>query len=166
MFVNMPDAERNAAPESTLVRATDIPVITDSKRRIRVVLGEYQGVQGATISKQPTTLLDASIANGGIMVVQPRQGEHTWIYVFSGSLNLQHGDDEELLSSGNAIALGSSSSNIKLSAITESKAHLVIVSAAAINEPFLQAGPFAMRDKRALNQAQERYQHGQFGHLE
>lgn len=163
LFVNMANSRRSQQPNATLIRAHNIPVINGDRRRIRVLLGNYQGCCGAHVPGEEVTFIDARLTPGGDLEFQPEDGNNTWVYTVSGTLSLRHSSTQGNLMAGQAYAIEQSTHPLLLSNPLQSDTQVVLLSGRAINEPFSHAGPFAMRDAESLSQVQARYKQGLFG---
>lgn len=159
MFVNMPDARRHSAPQSNLVRADTVAVVQDNNRRIRVLLGEFEDAVGACIPSQPTTLLDGNLARGSHLRFTSKPFDSVWFYAISGSVSI----NGQQVVAGQALALSGSAHPSLLTVNAADDSHFVLLACQVIDEPFVQRGPFAMRDEQALVATNLRYRRGEFG---
>jgi redox-sensitive bicupin YhaK (pirin superfamily) len=64
VFVNLPARMKHDAPESRHVKAQDIPVLETDGYRVRVVLGNSNGISGRGSPALPMTILDGRIGPG------------------------------------------------------------------------------------------------------
>jgi redox-sensitive bicupin YhaK (pirin superfamily) len=151
IFVNMPDSARKAEGFSQLIRTKDIPVITEQGARIRVVLGDHEGIEGPKIKNQPITLLDAFLSHEVEHSFSTTTLHHTWIYLASGEIELRIAGVSLELHSGQSIAVLPIDENIQIINRKSKNAHFVFISAPPIDEAFVQRGPFAMKTQSDID---------------
>lgn len=166
VFVNLPKSLKHSAPQSTLVRSKDIPLITGPNYRVRVALGESNGVKGETISSNGLTILDGKLLGPSKFSHLPQAGEQSWIYAVVGSIEISIGKVKLSLNQGQAISTKALVQPINIINKQPSNAHFVIFSGAALKEKFVQRGPFAMSTEAELDKIQRDYELGLFGNIE
>ena len=165
VFVNLPKSLKYSAPQSTLVRSQQIPLIIDESYRVRVVLGESNGVVGKIIPSNYLTILDGKLFGPSRFSHKTNAGEQSWIYAVSGCIDVSIGDEIVTLKQGQAISAKAVKQVISIINKQNVDAHFVLFSGAAIAEKFVQRGPFAMSTEAENNAAQRKYDLGLFGSI-
>ncbi len=169
IFVNLPLSQKQSAPDSLHVKAADIPVIEQNKTRLRVVLGEVNGMKGHSSPALPLTILDGKMAPEGQYDIPLKAGDHVWFYAIEGDLTINAAGESIILSSGQAIALQNQSDHadhqIQLSNGSVSNTRFAIFMGTPIKENFVQRGPFAMGSEAEIDQIQADYKAGKLGEL-
>ncbi len=169
VFVNVPQARRFDAPDSVLVRAEDMPVIDAPGYRVKVAMGESNGVGGATSPSTDITILDGTFKPG-----QPgTQFSHTaaanrglWIQSVEGSLDIAIDGSRKHLDSGQAIAITTAAvSTITLTNPATDPVHFALFDGARIAEPWVQDGPFVMGSAEEISDIKAAYEAGQLGSI-
>src|SRR6056297_318512 len=84
VFVNVPQSQRFDDPDSLLVRADDMPVISTAEYCVKVALGESNGVSGAASPSVSMTILDGTIQSGGHFSHVSATNRGVWIQVIKG----------------------------------------------------------------------------------
>ena len=158
-----------SAPESLHVKSQDMPVIECDGYRVRIVLGESNGVSGHQSPVLPMTILDGNIDSNRSFSHQLSGGENTWITAIDGELMIRVSGREVHLIAGQAIAISDVSSdtitNIQLLNSGSEKAHFALFSGTPTNETYVQKGPLIMGSAAEIAQAESDYASGKFGQL-
>ena len=164
IFVNVPQAQRFEMPTSRLVRSKDMPVISTEEFRVKVVLGESNGVRGAASPSTPMTMLDGTIQPSGRFSHQADAKRGIWVLSVQGSLDVAVDETGRHLVSSQAIAI-KIDSNAKIIVSNPSRApvHFVMFDGAQIGEPFVQDGPFVMGSQQQIADIKAAYKAGQLG---
>lgn len=163
VFVNLPKSLKHEAPQSTLVRANKMPVIEGKGYRVRVATGQSNGVKGKIIPSNLLTILDGKMLVSSKFTHQPQEGEQSWIYAVSGSIDVYIGEKNFILKQGQSIAANAAGLPISIINKQFNSAHFAMFSGPAIGEKFVQRGPFAMSSEAELNKVQRKYELGLFG---
>jgi len=170
VFVNLPARMKGDAPESLHVKARHIPVRESAGHRVRVVLGESNGVRGQVSPALPMTILDGVIAPGATFSHDLRPGQNAWIYAIKGEIELLVGGESASLKAGQSLAVDAApvlaTHAIALTNPVDSDAHFALFAAAPVREAFVQKGPFVMRNEAEIAQVEADYAAGKLGHLE
>ncbi|GEA13523.1 pirin-like C-terminal cupin domain-containing protein [Alteromonas sp. KUL49] len=169
LFVNLPASLQYGAPESLHVSAQHMPVLTGEGSRVRIVLGESNGIKGAQSPALPMTMLDGFLESNVRFSHVPQQGENAWVTVVSGKLTVSSKGVSTNLSAGQAIAFSELHSEhlpqITLDNSGSETVHFVLVAAKPINEEYVQKGPFVMSSYTEIAQAEADLRAGKFGSL-
>jgi redox-sensitive bicupin YhaK (pirin superfamily) len=169
VFVNLPSAEKKSDPNSLHVRAQDMPVYEEHGCRIRIVLGESNGISGQQAPASPMTILDGRIDSLSDFSHQLKGGENAWIYAIKGELRLTISGQEMHLLAGQSIAMSSSddepSNAVRLSNAGNEQAHFALFSGKPIAEAFVQKGPFVMNTEAEIAQVEADFAAGRLGYL-
>lgn len=170
VFVNLPARMKHDTPESLRVKAQDMPVLETDGQRVRVVLGESNGIMGQTSPALPMTILDGTIAAGSSFTHALQAGENGWVYAIEGEIELLVAGENVTLQAGESIAIEattvSASNTIEFTNIADSGAHFALFAAVPVREAFVQKGPFVMNNEAELAQLEADYVAGKLGYLE
>lgn len=169
VFVNLPARMKQDTPESLHVKAKEMPVLESNRNRVRVVLGESNGMTGKVSPSLPMTILDGKIAAGSSFAHDLRAGEHSWVYAVSGEIKLVVGGEKVKLEAGESIAIKANSHSatktIALRNCTDSEAHFALFAALPVKEAFAQKGPFVMNNEAEIARVEAEYAAGKLGSL-
>lgn len=162
VFVNVPQIQRFATPTSLLVRSDDMPVINSAYCRVKVALGESNGVRGAASPSTPMTILDGTIQPGGRFVHETGANRGIWVQTVEGSLDVVVGETTRHLALGQAIAIKTDgSAKVSLNNPSRESVHFVLFDGAQIAETYVQDGPFVMGSLEQIAGIKAAYEAGQ-----
>ena len=151
IFVNLPAAAKRDAPEALHVPAARMPELRGPGYRVRVVLGDSQGVSGATAPALPLTILDAHLDPAGAWVHDLPPDHDAWILAVSGRVQVAVGGEVTTLVAGEAFAVRSEHGTASMELHSEPGAHVALLQGRPIRERIVQRGPFVMNTPEELS---------------
>jgi redox-sensitive bicupin YhaK (pirin superfamily) len=163
VFVNLPEDKRNDAPAAFHLPAGDIPRIAGDRSSARLVLGQSNGIQGASAPDIALTLLDITLQAGGQFSHQGEGDQHAWIVSIQGTTEVAWVAGTTVLRPGSALALTGAPD---ISVSSELGAHAVLFQAPPLGEGFIQRGPFAMGSEAELDAVEAAYHGGRLGSID
>ncbi|MEL7032239.1 MAG: pirin-like C-terminal cupin domain-containing protein [Pseudomonadota bacterium] len=166
VFVNLPARMKYDAPESLHVKATVMPVLVGQGYRARLVLGESNGMKGASSPALPMTILDVNLEAGASFEHQVPSGRSAWIMGVDGAVAIRNSEATANLKSGASVSIQAQEQTQDLIISGNSKAHFVILQAEPLREPFVQRGPFAMSTKKEVEAMFAAHAAGKLGSLD
>lgn len=113
VFVNLPADQRRSKPNSLHVKAKDVPIITENRARIRVLIGEVNGVKAKPSPALPMTILEGKMNPQGTFSSLLKAGNNAWLYVMEGKITLNILDEEITISAGESLAIQNYSKDTK-----------------------------------------------------
>ncbi|MCR9105496.1 MAG: pirin family protein [Gammaproteobacteria bacterium] len=166
VFVNVPQTQRFETPTSLLVRSEAMPVINNAGARVKVALGESNGIRGATSPSTPMTILDGAIQAGGRFVHESVGNRGIWVQSAKGRLDVIAGGTTRRLAPGQAVAISTdASTKISLNNASCEPVHFALFDGAQVAEPYVQDGPFVMGTLEQIAAIKAAYDAGQLGSL-
>jgi hypothetical protein len=170
VFVNLPARMKQDAPGSLRVKARDMPVVKTGGNRVRVVLGDSNGMTGQASPALPMTILDGKMAAGASFAHSLQAGENGWVYAIEGEIELMVAGEKARLQAGESIAIetttASAANTIELTNVADSGAHFALFAAAPVKEAFVHKGPFVMNNAAEIARVEADYAAGKLGRLE
>lgn len=163
IFINLPAAQKLDPPSARHVAATEMPVIEGPRHRVRVMTGNSNGVTGPTPPALPFTILDIDLQPGGRFTHRANPGEATWLHVIRGEIEVDLDGTRHRLSSDAALA-AHGAEEIRL--LSGEGGQAVLLGGAPLREPFVQKGPFAMRDPEQLAAVIAAHEAGELGSVD
>lgn len=163
IFVNLPAAHKLDEPSARHVPAAEMPVIENSGHRVRVMTGKSNGVVGANPPALPFTILDISLQANGSFIHRADPGDATWLHVIRGEIEAELDGVRHRLSTDAALA-AHGVDEIRL--LSGEGGQAVLLSGAPLREPFVQKGPFAMRDVNQLTAVIAAHAAGELGTID
>jgi redox-sensitive bicupin YhaK (pirin superfamily) len=140
-----------------------MPVIENPGHRVRVMTGKSNGAVGATPLAMPFTSLDITLRANGRFIHCTDAGDAAWLHVIQGEVEVELDGLRQQL--GNGVALATHGAN-EIRPLSSKGGQIVLLSGAALREPFAQKGPFAMRDIEQLAAVISAYEAGELGSLD
>lgn len=165
MFVNLPAEMKQDAAQSLHVSATAMPVIESDRARVRITLGESNGVEGAKSPARPMTILDAKMQTGGRFSHKVAAGHAAMILCISGKIEVRTGEELLEVSEGQALAIEARQQTYAVALHADIASHAALVTGEPIREDFVQRGPFVMSTKNELDTVEADYRAGLLGAL-
>ena len=170
VFVNLPATMKRTTPESLRVKAQNMPLLKTDNYRVRVVLGESNGITGESSPALPMTILDGKIAAGSGFAHTLQTGENAWVYAINGALEVNMAGDQVKLLPGQSIAIESQSESephaIELINASDSRSHFALLAGRPVREAFIQKGPFVMSTEAEIEQLEADFAAGGLGRLD
>lgn len=161
MFIKLSSLESAREATSHYVPASTMPTITAPGVRVRLAAGKSNGKSGA-LPSPGATLLDGYLEAGTSFTHELVQGEGAWVYAEEGEVVVCIVGVQHRLHAGQSVAIHTADKE-QVSVRAVRKSHFVIVAAMPVNEPFVQKGPFALRDAEEIAQAEMAAGDGRLG---
>ena len=161
LWVNLPAKYKMEPPKYQDISSKDIPHYKLSEHAyLRVIAGEYAGIQGAAETHTPLLLGDVRFEKAGEVELNFQPGWSLAVYLLSGELTL---NENASMTEGHLAAFGQEDSRLLLE--SHGPATVLILSGEPIGEPVASYGPFVMNTREELQQAFQDYQAGKMGRL-
>jgi quercetin 2,3-dioxygenase len=153
LWVNLPRAKKMSQPRYQEVIAADIPAIRKDGARIRLVAGEYEGVQGPVteIAASPV-YMDVTLEPSAAVSLPVQLGHSTIAYLFEGEGTFGPEGEGELVQSVHMIVF-EDGDLVEVRAGPEAPARFMLMAGAPFNEPIVPYGPFVMNTQEEIQQA-------------
>ena len=156
---------KHQAPDVLHVKASDMPQIESNGAKVRLVLGESNGLIGASSPALPMTILDAKINAGGHFEHDVAPGHSQWIHAVRGNIEVSDGNKVVTIPAGEALAIKARQWPVTLTSRARTDSRVVIVTGEPIAEAFVQRGPFVMSTEAEIVKVEEDYRAGRLGKL-
>lgn len=172
IFVNLPSIKKWTAPKVLHLEPTEIPEYSSEGARVRVVLGESEGVRQAATAflPEPFAMFDVFLSPSASFTYRLQPGWSAMVIMVEGELTTSCGDEAIDVDSRKAVGIGASSEDSsstmdQLRLTTDVGAHFVLLSGQALREPIAWQGPFVMNTDSQLRQVIDDYHAGRLGVL-
>ncbi len=166
IFVNLPARMKHQAPSSLHVKREDMPTLKGQGYRVRLVLGQSNGLGTDAASVWPVTILDGFVDQTSAFEHHIQTGFNAWIYSVEGDIEVHVRGEWLTLHQGESSAIvGTEGEAVAIRGKSPSSSHFVVLSGKTINESFVQQGPFAMSTQKEIDEVIARYNAGEFGSL-
>lgn len=157
LWVNLPKANKMMAPRYQEIKAGEIPSVKlDNGTVIKVIAGEYNGVQGPVkeIVADPI-YFDISIPSDNEFIIPVNMGYTVFVVLFEGEA-----DFGSILKSGEGALMNDG--NLLKVVTAESEVRFMLISGKPIKEPIAWRGPIVMNTMDELTLAFKEYREGTF----
>jgi hypothetical protein len=165
LWVNLPAAEKMNQPRYQEVKEGDIPTIRHNGTAVRIVAGEYRGVQGPVgeIAARPL-YMDITL-QPGTSFVQPVPEGHTAVaYIFEGTgiFGGNGNDENDTVVTADAMIIFNDGQEIRVQAAGDSPLRFMFIAGNPFGEPIVPYGPFVMNTPQEIQQALDDLRNGTF----
>lgn len=170
VFVNTPQAHRHDQPTALRVRQRGMPQLVSGQYRVRVALGESNGIAGASSPGVAMTILYGQVARSGSFEHELESGRNAWLHVIEGEIELITATHSRRLGKHQAAAVHNADGNgpiaLRLVANSRSPAQFALFDGQAIKETYIQRGPFVMGSIEEIETVAQAAEAGQLGTIE
>lgn len=155
LWVNLPAKHKMARPKYQAITSKKIPGAPLPNGVVRVIAGNYEGVQGPARTFFPIQLWDLSLKEG-TFEFKVENGWNCALLVRSGSVKVQ----DKQAATCELVVLSREGESVTLS--TKTGVEVFIMSAEPITEPMVAEGPMVMNTTQQTRQAFYDYMKGKF----
>ncbi|MFC2053578.1 pirin family protein [Chloroflexota bacterium] len=164
LWVNLPAALKMSQPRYQEVSEDSIPIVDRDDVKVRVVAGEFDGVQGPVteIAANPV-YFDVQLSPATQFVQPIPEGHTTVAYVFNG--NGAFGLDEDNLGENVEavhLVLFNDGDQLKVQTPPDASVRFMLIAGAPFEEPIVPYGPFVMNTEAEIQQALADLRNGTF----
>ena len=160
LWVNLPARDKMTPAAYQTITAADIPQceLPDGAGSVRVVAGEWNGVQGPARTFSPMNVLDVRLGAGRQAALAQPEGWATLVVIASGSVAV---NGHAAVRGPAVFTLSTHGSGVELVAATDSK--LLLLAGKPLDEPVVGYGPFVMNSREEILAAIDDFNAGRFG---
>ena len=161
LWVNLPQSKKMTDPKYQEFKKDDIPVYSDSFKKVVIISGEYLGVKGKINPESTAHFYDVHLQpNSEFEHIVP-EGWNALVYPYTDVPFLIN---DKQVETHNACALKGNGQSFKVkNAFGDSVAKFAVFYGKPLNEPIERYGPFVLSTKESLQQAFRDYQQEQNG---
>jgi len=164
LWVNLPAALKMSQPRYQEVSEDSIPSVERDGAKVRVVAGEFDGVQGpvAEIAANPV-YFDVQLSPATQFVQPIPEGHTTVAYVFNGrgTFGLDADNLGENVEAVNMVVFNDGD-QLKVQAPPDASVRFMLIAGAPFEEPIVPYGPFVMNTEAEIKQALADLRNGTF----
>jgi redox-sensitive bicupin YhaK (pirin superfamily) len=162
LWVNLPRAFKMSPPRYQTLLKAQIPIVDLPEKgcAVRVIAGDFHGVQGPAKTFTPINLYDLRLKNGNHAEFTLPSGHNTGIFLLKGHIVL---NGSYSLVEAELALFDAQGEWISIEA--KEDATLLVLNGEPIREPVAREGPFVMNTQEELVQAVNDYRMGKMGRL-
>lgn len=152
LWIDLPAAQKHVEPRYRDLRATEIPVIENNLKKIKVkiISGSSMGVDSVkdlTYTKLWFLDIELSSTSGNFQQTVPKD-YNSLLYILEGKLSL----NGKIYSPHSALLLDTEGDGIEVTAETQ-LTRFILLAGKALNQPIFQQGPFVEISEFQIDQA-------------
>jgi redox-sensitive bicupin YhaK (pirin superfamily) len=156
LWINLPAKEKMKPAGYRDIQPDEIPAVSFSDGRIKIVAGTYEGTKGPVQGGSTDPVYwDVQLNPGKTFSAGIAETHSVYVYPFEGSVEIS----DRVLKTHQGGALGSGDS-VEVKAGSDG-ARFLLLAAKPIKEPVVQYGPFVMNTRQEIEQAIRDYQNGE-----
>jgi len=155
LWVNLPSHLKMMEPSYQDLAAEDFPVVKDQGSSVKLIAGNYNGVNGPANTHIPIFYFDVRLTSDHDFQYQAPADYNVFLILFSGQLDIE---------SSKAVAgdiVFFTGTDIKVKASADS--HFLAIGGQPIGEPVARGGPFVMNTQEEVWKAYYDYEAGRIG---
>lgn len=162
LWVNLPAKYKMTEPKYQPILSRDIPVIPlpDNGGVVRVIAGEFAGVQGVASTYSPVNLWDIKLNAGKAVELTVPEGHNTMLFVRQGRMRV----GSSVIGAADLALLEQDGTRIRLQ--TSEDTSLLLMGGEPVAEPIVASGPFVMNTEQEIRRAMMDYQSGRMGQMQ
>jgi redox-sensitive bicupin YhaK (pirin superfamily) len=167
LWVNLPRADKRAAPAYQELRAAAIPVARspDGRATARVIAGEALGARATVRTHTPILYLHLSLQPGGRVLPAVPAHWSALAWVFDG--RARAGREGRVVRTGQLVVFHEDGGLVALEADAASgPAELLLLAGEPIGDPVVRYGPFVMNTGEEIVEAFEDFREGRMGSID
>ena len=161
LWVNLPKADKTAAPAYQDIRDADIPRVelANGGGVARIIAGALDGAKGPARTFTPMNVWDLDLKAGASVTLPIGEGENLILPIFHGAVKIAG----KTVGAGKVALFDRSGDSVTLEALEPSR--VLLLSGRPIDEPIAAYGPFVMNSRADIQKAMDDYNRGAMGFL-
>ena len=162
LWVNLPAKDKADPAEYQTLLDSEISRIAleGDAGELRMIAGEYAGVQGPARTRSPMNIFDVHLRHGKQMQLKATDGWILAIAVLKGAIRANR---SQSIRNDQFVVFDAGGSGVFIEADDDST--FLVLSGEPIDEPVVGFGPFVMNTQAEINQAFEDFNSGRFGQI-
>ncbi len=151
LWLNLPAKDKMTQPAYNDILQANVPVLDEGETRVRIIAGEYKGIQGAFEGRYVKPLyLDIDVEPGAEWSLDTDLGSTVFIYLILGEARFT--DQSGTVISEKSVVLFNEGEKFWVQAERQG-ARLLLLSGKPLREPIAWGGPIVMNTREELDQA-------------
>lgn len=164
LWVNLPAAQKMSEPRYQEVSSDSIPTIELDGAKVRVIAGEYEGIQGPVTQITANPLyMDVTLDPLSEFVLPVPHGHTLVAYLFEGEGIFDMGSavEGDPIQAVHMLVFGDGD-YVSVKAGSSKQARFVLIAGGPFMEPIVPYGPFVMNTEEEIRQALTELRNGTF----
>jgi redox-sensitive bicupin YhaK (pirin superfamily) len=164
LWVNLPAAQKMSEPRYQEVSSDSIPTMDKDGVKVRVIAGEYDGVQGPVTQITADPLyMDVTLDPRSEFVLPVPYGHTVVAYLFEGEgiFEMDSDVEDDTIKAVRMLVFGDGD-HVRVKAGSSNVARFVLIAGGPFMEPIVPYGPFVMNTEEEIRQALTELRNGTF----
>jgi redox-sensitive bicupin YhaK (pirin superfamily) len=157
LWLNLPSKDKMTNPKYFDIDQSMVKIINEEFATIRVVSGNYRGIEGVKPNHIQATIFDVTVKKGQEIFLPTISNQTCFIFTLLGKVLI----DGQTYQEKSAILFGEGD-GIRLSASSENDLQFMFVQAEPLHESIAWGGPIVMNTEEELEQAFKDLRRGTF----
>ncbi len=157
LWLNLPQSEKMTTPKYFDISPKDIAEVEIPQGKVRVISGEYAGVEGVKPHHIQARFLDFSLEAGKTLDVAVNPTETVFVFLLEGDAVI----DGQKIAEKSAVLLVDGDT-VKVEALSDRNLSFQLLSAPPLHEPVAWGGPIVMNTREEVMRAFEDLRQGTF----
>jgi len=160
IWVNLPRDKKMQQPRYQEYASSELPVVDENGRWVRVIAGEFEGRRSPIETLVPTTMLHLRLQPGAEAIFHVAAGSNAILHAIAGSATV-----EGVQLAGGQVALLENAPEAIHAVAGENSFDALLISGMPLREPVSRYGPFVMNTREEIAKAFADLQAGKFGEI-
>lgn len=165
LWLNLPASHKMMEPAYQHVKDEDFPIVSseDLKTKLKIISGEYKGVNGKIATQTPVNTFWGYAIKDGKEFIELPKSHQALIYLIKGSLFV---NEVELLREEGERMFRFNEEGEGFSIQATADSQFIVLSGEPLNEKVVSHGPFVMNTVEEINKAVDDFHSGKMGSIE
>ena len=155
IWINLPSKRKMMPPRYQDTPSEKIPevVLQDRKSKVKVIAGEFKGVEAVIKTNTPILFLHALLEPGVELKLPVSIEKNVMAYLIYGKGKFGENEEAAVATEGQLVLFSNDGDFISLRSADDSSMEILVLGGTPINEPMVRYGPFVMNTKEEIFQA-------------
>lgn len=157
LWLNLPAKDKMTEPKYFDIQPGDIPIVQEEGRQVRVIAGNFAGVEGKKPHHIQASLMDISLEPGRGVEIPVALDETVFLFLMQGEVSIEgkrYAEKSALLMRDGDV--------ISVRAPATAPCRFQLAAAAPLHEPVAWGGPIVMNTEAELDEAFRDLRSGRF----
>lgn len=157
IWLNLPRSEKMTSPKYFDILNKDVKVVEKEDYTVRIISGNFEGVEGVKPHHIQATLLDIALKEGKELDLPSPKEENAFAFTILGEAEINN----EAIREKTAVLFNKDGDQVHLKA-ENGDARIIYFQAPSLEEPIAWGGPIVMNTQQELNHAFQELRNGNF----
>jgi len=160
IWVNLPRALKMSQPRYQEYDASQLPIVEDAQRWVRIIAGSVDGKRSPIETTVPTTMLHVKISPNAESSFEVAPDSNAIVHAMSGWATIE----SKTVRAHEAMLLEPAPETLRITT-GDDPFEALLLAGVPLHEPVARYGPFVMNTVEELQQAFDDFRSGRFGEI-